>query len=232
MFQRDYFMRMIEQMTEVLGQVMNLRKERKQEEALIIIDELLDKRFRLSSKLIRSLSEDDLMKVMTANGIVETDHLQAIALLMKQEAELYDELGRERESFEMYVRSLRLFIRLSLIDAEPTIVEPRGQIIELLEQLRPYELPDPAKRLLMEWHEAEGEYDKTENIMYELLEVRALSPEAAADIYRRLLRIEDGQLAAGGLPREEVELGLAELGLAGSIPDEPEHGELGAKEKE
>ena len=69
MFQRDYFMRMIEQMTEVLGQVLKLRREQKQVDALQLIDELLDQRFRLSSKLIRSLSDEDLMKVMTTNGI-------------------------------------------------------------------------------------------------------------------------------------------------------------------
>lgn len=214
MFQRDYFMRMIEQMTEVLGQVMKLRREQKQEEALWVIDELLDKRFRLSSKLIRSLSDDDLMKVMTTNGLLETDHMQAIAILIKQEAELYDELGRENESYGLYMKALRLFVRLSLHGAEPTIVEPREQIAELLEQLRPYELPDSLKQLLMEWYEAEGRYDIVENMLYELLEAKAISTAEAADVYRRLLLYSDAQLAAGGLPREEVEHGLIALHAA------------------
>ncbi len=128
MFQRDYFMRMIEQMTEAVGQIMNLRQSRKHEEALLFIDELLDKRFRLSSKLIRSLSDEDLMKVMTTNGILEADHLQAIAILMKQEAELYSELGRKDESFFAHVNRCICFCGYRLPDAEPTIVEPRGQI--------------------------------------------------------------------------------------------------------
>lgn len=211
MFQRDYFMRMIEQMTEAVGQIMNLRQGRKHEEALIFIDELLDKRFRLSSKLIRSLSDEDLMKVMTTNGILEADHLQAIAILMKEEAELYSELGRKDESFFTYVKSLHLFLRLSLADAEPAIVEPRGQIKVLLERLSPYELPVPAKRLLMEWHEAEGHYDLAENVMYELLEDNALKLSEAEDIYRRMLLQHNERLEAGGLPREEIEQGLKAL---------------------
>ncbi|RCW44310.1 DUF6483 family protein [Paenibacillus prosopidis] len=211
MFQRDYFMRMIEQMTEAVGQILNLRRDRKHEEALLVIDDLLDKRFRLSSKLIRSLSDEDLMKVMTTNGMLETDHLQAIAILMKQEAELQDELGREDEGFAAYVKSLQLFMRLSIARAEPTIVEPREQVEELLEQLRPYELPTQTKRLLMEWHEAEGRYDLAENVMHELLEDNALWAAEAADIYRRMLLLTDERLEAGGLPREEIEQGLAEL---------------------
>ncbi|MFF2886594.1 DUF6483 family protein [Paenibacillus sp. NPDC057967] len=211
MFQRDYFMRMISQMTEALGQVLGLRKQMKQEEALLVLDDLLDKHFRLSSKLIRSLSDEDLIKVMTTNGVIDTDHLQAIAILMKQEGVLHGELGRETECYGMYVRSLRLFLRLSLMGAEPTIVEPREQIKELLDLLSVYELPDSAKRLLMEWHEAEGRYDQTENVMYELLEASAISPEEASETYRRLLEQSDEALAAGGLPREEIRQGMADL---------------------
>ncbi|WP_424767959.1 DUF6483 family protein [Paenibacillus sp. sgz302251] len=211
MFQRDYFMRMIEQMTEAIGQILNLRRERKHEEALLYIDDLLEQRFRLSSKLIRSLSDEDLMKVMTTNGVLESDYVQVIALLMKQEAQLTLELGREAESYAASLKSLHLFIRLSLIGAEPTIAEPREQIAELLEELRPYELPAPTKRLLLEWHEAEGRFDKAENVMHELLQDHALRAEEAADIYRRMLRYSDEQLETGGLPREEIEHELEAL---------------------
>jgi hypothetical protein len=213
LFQRDYFMRMISQMTEAIGQIMNLRRERKQEEGLLVIDELLDKEFRLSSKLIRSLSDDDLIKVMSTNGLPDTDHLQAIAILLKQEALLQAELGKETESFAGYVRSLRLFIRLSLLEAEPTLVQPDDEVRDLLETLRPFELPVPAKRLLMEWHEAGGRFADMENIMYELLEDMALSAADAAAVYERLLLLDDGKLVQGGLPREEIRQGLTDLSV-------------------
>lgn len=213
MFQRDYFMRMIAQMTEAIGQIMQLRREQKQAEALLVIDELLDKEFRMSGKLIRSLSDEDLIQVMSTNGHPDTDSLQAIGLLLKQEAHLYAELGKEAESFTGYVRALRLFLRLALLDAEPTIVDPRDEIRDLLETLQPYELPAPAKRLVMAWHEAEGRYADMENLMYELLEDMALPASEAAGIYERLLQLEDVKLEAGGLPRDEIEQGLTELSV-------------------
>lgn len=211
MFQRDYFMRMIEQMTEAVGQILNLRRERKHEDALLFIDELLDKKFRLSSKLIRSLSDDDLMRMMTTNGILETDHLQAIAILMKHEAELNAELGKEDESFIANLKSLHLFLRLSLVGAEPTLAEPRVQIKELLERLLPYELPRQTKRLLTDWHMEEGRYDSAENLMHELLEDNGLGRAEAEELYKRMLLQSDERLEAGGLPREEIKQGLEAL---------------------
>ncbi|WP_028609372.1 DUF6483 family protein [Paenibacillus harenae] len=211
MFQRDYFMRMIEQMTEAVGQIMNLRRQRKHEEALLYIDDLLEKRFRLSSKLVRSLSDEDLMKMMTTNGVAETGQLEAIAVLTAQEARLYDDLRRVDESYAAGLKALQLFVRLSLLGAEPAIMDPREQIGKLLKKLSPYELPVPTKRLLIEWHEAEGQYDLAENIMHELLEDRELNPEEAEEVYRRMLLQSDERLRAGGLPREEVEQALQAL---------------------
>ncbi|MBD2872369.1 DUF6483 family protein [Paenibacillus arenilitoris] len=211
MFQRDYFMRMIEQMTEAIGQIMQLRRDRKQEEALLLIDDLLESRFRLSSKLVRSLSDEDLMKMMTTNGVVDTDMLAAIAVLVLQEARLQGDLRREDESYAAALKALQLFIRLSLLGEGSPLADPKAHIGELLEKLSPYELPSSTKRLLMEWHEAEGRFDQTENIMHELLDDEALRPEAAAGIYRRLLLQSDEKLEAGGLPREEIEQGLAAL---------------------
>lgn len=213
MFQRDYFMRMIQQMTEAIGQIMQLRKERKQEEGLLLLDELLEKHFHLSRKLISSLSDEDLVKVVSRNGMVDVEQLQAIALLLKQEALLQNDLGKERESFGSAVRSLRLFLRLSIMKAEPIAGGINDQIAELLSLLEPYELPLSAKRLLLDWHEAKGRYDQVENIIYELMEDSAMPAADAAVIYRRLLKLDDEQLKSGGLPREEALQGLNELNV-------------------
>ncbi|MFF2483357.1 DUF6483 family protein [Paenibacillus sp. NPDC058071] len=211
MFQRDYFMRLIEQMTEAVGQIMGLKRELKHQEALLVIDELLDKGFGMSGKLIRSLSDKDLIGVMTTNGIVETDNLQAIAVLLKQEADLYVELGKDEASYSGYLKALSLFMRLSLLDAKPTLVKPSEEAEELLLKLDAFELPSETKLLRAEWHEGEGSFDQAENVLHELYEDGVISNEEIADFYRRLLLLDDERLEAGGLPREELEQGLNEI---------------------
>jgi hypothetical protein len=211
MFQNDYFMRMIAQMTEAVGQVMGLRRERKQEEALLFIGEELDKRFRLNAKLIRSLSDEDLVRMMTSSGVVETANLHAIALLLKEEADIHDELGRPELSYPVRLKALHLFLRLAVLDAPPLLRTPSEEARDLLGKLGDYELPRATKLLLLEWHELEGWYDQAENVLYELLEDEALSPDEAEQFYRRLLLLPDESLETGRLPREEVLDGLRML---------------------
>ncbi|SFF29491.1 hypothetical protein SAMN05216378_5839 [Paenibacillus catalpae] len=211
MFRRDYLMNMIEQMTEAVGQILQLKKELKHQDALLVIDELLDKRFGISGNLIRSLSDKDLMAVLTTNGVIETDKLQAIAVTLKQESELHAELGNEDASFVSGLKALQLFMRLSLVGAEPTIANPSKEAEQLLEQLKAYELPPHAKQLQAEWLEDEGQFARAEDVLYELLEDEAVTNEEVEAFYRRLLFFEDDRLEAGGLPREEVQYGLDSL---------------------
>ena len=86
MYQRDYLMRLLEEMTTVLGRVMGMRQQNKITEALWEIDELLQRLFRLNGKLIGTLSPKDLIQMCTFNGVLETEKLQAIAVLLKEQA--------------------------------------------------------------------------------------------------------------------------------------------------
>ncbi|QAY66892.1 DUF6483 family protein [Paenibacillus protaetiae] len=213
MFQRDFFMRMIEQMTEAAGQIMQLRKEQKQAEAIQLIDDLLDKDFGLSSKLLRSLSDEDLVAVMTTNGVVQTDQLQAIALLFKQQGELYEDLGQENEAYTRELQALQLFMRLTLLDAPTAIADSAKEAGELLDKLSDYELPIQTRMLEAEWHEATGRYDLAENTLYELLEDEGIDWQVIGSFYSRIRLIDDDTLEEGGLPRDEVDAAYVDLVL-------------------
>ncbi|MBB3071687.1 hypothetical protein FHS14_004696 [Paenibacillus baekrokdamisoli] len=197
-------MRMIGQMGQVMGQMMGLRKEQKQEEALFVIDDLFNQQFRLNGKLIRSLSDVDLIRILTTNGVVETANLHAIALLMKEEGEILEELGRLDQSYVSRLKAFHLFMRLALLDAPLLLRTPSEEANDLALQLKAYELPEATKRLMFEWYEADGRYDQAENVLYELLVDGMLLQEEADDFYRRLLLLPDERLIEGGLPRDEV----------------------------
>ncbi|SFT02497.1 DUF6483 family protein [Paenibacillus sp. BC26] len=211
LFQRDYFMRMIEQMSEVVGQVMGLRQQRKQEEALLVIDELLDRQFRMNGKLIRQLSDADLVRMMTTNGIVETANLHAVALLIKEEADILTELGRQEQGYPLQLKAFHLFMRLAILDAPALLRAPSEEAAELETKLGIYELPRETKLLMWEWHESDGRYDEAENVLHELAEDGAIEAEEAVEFYRRLLLLPDESLLQGGLPRDEVNEGLERM---------------------
>ncbi|SFI89409.1 hypothetical protein SAMN02799624_02539 [Paenibacillus sp. UNC496MF] len=211
MFQRDFFMRMIQQMGEAAGVIMGLRQQRKHEEALLVIDDLLDRQFRMNGKLIRQLSDADLVRMMTTNGVVETANLSGVALLMKEEAAILSELGRTDQAYPIELKAFHLFMRLALLDAPAMLRTPSEEAEELAGRLGEYELPGATKLLMLEWYEGDRRYDEAENMLHELLEDGALTRAEAVDFYSRLLLLPDESLEAGGLPRDEVLDGLGRI---------------------
>lgn len=215
MYQRDYLMRMIEQVTDVLGQVMGLRRRKEHHEAQRVIDDLFDRRFRLNGRLVQSLSAKDLAAMLTVNGTTDTASLEAVARLVKEHGDIEDELGNEGARYARYCKALDLYLHLAVAARETRLGDAREAVRELLALLSPYELPPETKRLLAGWHEHEGRYAEAENWLHEYLEDAEEGRDEAEAFYRRLLLLDDARLEAGGLTREEAETGLAELNRQG-----------------
>lgn len=215
MFHRDYFMRIIGQMAEALGALSGLRQRGKQEEGLKVIGELLKRQFRLTDDLLRSLSPNDIISLMTVSGVRDEAGLQAIATLLKEQGDLQEELNEPDESYSSRLKALQLSLRMALEDAEPVVADPRALAGGLLDKLADYELPPETKRLAAAFHEQEGRFGKAEDVWYELLGDDEAGPQDIGDLYSRLLGREDAELEAGGLPRAEIEDAMADLNESG-----------------
>lgn len=215
MYQRDYLLRLIQQMTEALGTIAGLRKEQKKEEALQTVDDSLGRFFRLNSKLMNSLSEKDLLAMMTTNDLLAVEQATGIAAMLKEEGDIYAGSGEDDESYPRYVKSLNLFLVVSAQEPELEFLDIDGEIAGLLSRLEPFVLPLATQRELMAYYERTGSFAKAEDALFDLLEA---SPgdsgyllDSGIAFYERLLAEDDERLAAGNLPREEVEDGLATL---------------------
>jgi hypothetical protein len=213
MYQRDYILRLIEQMASGLSVIMGLRREQKPEQAIAAVDELLNRLFRLNSRLANTLSEKDLIAMFTFNGEPETEKLVMLATLIREEADIFGEMEEPDPAYSRYLRSLRLLLAVREHGGEMT-TEMLEQIDASLEGLRTYRLPvDTQARLFGFWEQA-VRYDRAEDALFELLE---MSPEDGQAIeigmafYKRLLELPAEKLEAGGLPHDEVLAGLSEV---------------------
>ena len=221
MYRRDYLVRMIEQMTEAMGQLMGLKRERKREEAGQTIDELFSRLFRLNSKLVNSLSEQDLIRLLSTNGVPETEKLKIVAALLQEEADLLEDEAKERigeahepppEIYRKRLRALGLYLYADFYGADTQYINQHEAIAKLLVQLQSYELPSSTKLQLWNYFESSGHYARAEDTLFELLETEDDELiERGVQFYNRLLEKTDAELAAGHLPREEVEAGLEQL---------------------
>lgn len=211
MLRRDYLMKMIEEMTEMLGKVFMLKQQKKKIEALWTLDELFKRQFRLSSHLLENLPAKDIVRLFQSGGEIEADKLQSLSRLLKEEGDVYESSGESDEAAKRWIKSFHLYLTAALHGAGRSLWDLPAAIAELQSLLKSYRLPPDTEWLVLQWEEAEGRYDQAENALYRLLEEGHATKEEAVAFYQRLLALPRDTLAAGGLPVEEVEEGLADV---------------------
>src|SRR5665647_2369622 len=110
MFERDYIMRMLTSFTAVVAQLMGLKKELKNEQVFVVVNETLEKYFRMNSKMIQSLTDQNLLDMISNNGELDNEKAITIAYLLKAEGESHEAIGNINESYKRYLTSLTLYL--------------------------------------------------------------------------------------------------------------------------
>ncbi|BBI35285.1 DUF6483 family protein [Cohnella abietis] len=204
MFERDYLVRLLTQAGLVIAKAIGLREQKKQKEALDIIDEFLGKELRLRSRLAMGLSDEDLLSMLTVTGAPNAESVAVVAALLQQEADLLADLGQEDQSVPRYAKALRLNIYLIRNNMEVEDWKVRERIVELIEALSSYEIDSDTKLALWQWYETNGELAQAEDLLYELQDQGDVTAETGDAFYERLSAYDDSELEAGGLSRNEM----------------------------
>ncbi len=207
---------MIEEMTEAVGEMLGLRRQQKNEQALEKLDGLLKRNFRMSEQMLRSLPPDELIQLFRQRGeAVDAESLQLVARMLQENAEIRENMGDEQEAASAWIKALHLYLYAALNGASRELVDYPVRIEEVSASLERYRLPAPVEHLIMLYEEREGRYVQAEDAMYRMLNA---SPEDDKDaleegrmFYARLSAIEDDKLQEGGLTRAELEEGIEAL---------------------
>ncbi|MNO56708.1 hypothetical protein D3C76_472270 [compost metagenome] len=211
MLRRDYLVRMIEEMTEMLGKVFDLKQQKKTVEALWELDELYQRQFRLNAALLGSLSMKDITDLFRNGETIEADKLQSLARLLKEEGEVYELSGAGDEGILRFMKALHLYLVSSLYGGDASLWNIDDEIRELLNVLRGYQLNVDTEQLLLRYEESKGHFDLAENALFRLLKSGEASKEEGIAFYGRLLLLDPMRLEQGGLPLDEVKEGLEEV---------------------
>jgi hypothetical protein len=214
MIERDYFMRMISILTQMIARILFLKNKREFPKALQDIKTTSKTLLGVDSDLMRRLSPQQIMQLFGSDLTVAVPKSYVAAVLFKEEAEVRALMGEEDEPARLYLRSLTLL--LDVYEWAKESIEPdHPQVIEeVINKLRDYTLPAELQEKLFRYRERRGEYAKAEDVLYDILETKPEFREEGVQFYRRLLEKEDEELSKGGLPRDEVVEGMEELGGA------------------
>ena len=215
MVNKDYILRLAERFGRELAMLLHLRQRNQHEEALINIDDLFLRSVGLTTHFINSASEDMLLKMISPLGTLNLEKCLWIAVLLKEEGDIYAEMGKDDESYYRHVKALFFFLEAGLFEKESKDLGVPEAITDLLHKLEEFELSLSMKTKLFRYFEMTGNYRQAENMLYEIVE----SDEPSAhemitpgkEFYLRLLKKSDTDLQLGGLSQQAVEKGLEHL---------------------
>jgi len=214
MLRKDYIMRLIEQLGVVLERILALKQNNQTHEALKEIEQACEKYLGLDSRVIAAASGDALLTLMSMGGKFDPRRAVLLAELLKEEGDLYEMEGLAERSYWGYTRSLWLF--LASLNQDPALRTP-DNIADtgfILGKLARYKLAPDLKSLLFTYYEWNSQFDKAENILFDLVDYdRPGWTRKGTEFYQRLDALSDDDLARGGLPREELAQGKRELGI-------------------
>ncbi len=212
MVNKDYILRLAERFGRELAMLLHLRQRNQHEEALINIDELFLQSVGLTTHFINSASEEMLLKMISPLETLNLEKCLWIAVLLKEEGDIYAEIGKPDESYYRHIKALFFFLEAALHEKQSKDLNVPAAIEDLLQKLEEFELSMDMKSKLFRYFEMTGSYSKAEDILFELVESDEPSTQQTVstgiDFYQRLLRKSDTDLQLGGLTRQEVEAGL------------------------
>jgi Family of unknown function (DUF6483) len=213
MISKDQTSSLVSRMTETLPRIEVLKKEQRYKEAIDEINETVRSELGLSPRFVKGVTEGDLLG-MFRSGLISPPRATALAKLLKERAEINWALGEPKNGLIRTVKALTLYLEAFDKVQESAFLDYYSDIETLAANLGEHKLPEPVLAKLFAYYETAGRYSKAEDLLFETLEASADAAwvELGRQFYERLAAKSDAELAAGNLPREELEESRAELG--------------------
>ena len=112
MFEKDYIMRMIQQMIRVLLHLFGLKEKGSFEEAYDLIDLTLQQFTGLSSKMIEDFDEESLLAFLSPGGNLNLERCFVVGVLLKEEGDILFGQNYTREGLVRFKKSFALLAKV------------------------------------------------------------------------------------------------------------------------
>ena len=205
----DFLSRLQAQLRETLVKVETLVTAGRLDDALSEVW-VAERNLGLEHTLLSRLPSADLLRLLGPAGTPDLERTLACAELLRAEFGVRTQRGDANPVTAQ--KALDLY--LAVFDAEPGFALSYAARLEVLTQalLAQGDVPPATEYGLAEAYRAAGRFAEAENWLYRW---RDAEPEAARGwaeaFYGELLTLSDEALLKGGLPRAEVEEGLADV---------------------
>jgi hypothetical protein len=213
--QRDYIERAIEAFAEVLRQILGLEQLGRHVEAQELLQRAAQQYLGLSLAALDALSFDAVVRLLSAGGTLDVQRCLMLADVRRAQAAIQEGEGLASAALATRITALRLYAEAVAARGKGVLAGRTEDVTFLLEEVRRYELPVDARRVVWRLFVAAGALARGEDVLFALIEDHPDDPalvEEGRAAFEALLERPTAELEAGGLPRDEVEEAVARLG--------------------
>jgi hypothetical protein len=213
---RDYILRMIEEFIQAFARINELKKGQHWQQAAGAVDDEFQRLIGAGAQAVARLTETELLAKLIRGEPTQAvrDKTLMLTTLLKEAGDLAAIRERAAESRSCYLKGLRLLLETLAREEVSDCPDFVPRVEMFAAALRDSPLPLETQALLMQHYERSGQFAKAEDALFAMLEAEPANAglvEFGVSFYKRLQSQSDANLAAGNLPRPELEAGLADL---------------------
>jgi len=211
---QDYIKRMIQQFGEFLVALKTMMIEERYDEAREQIDLGYRAALSLDPETVRSMPDDVLILNTAMSRVGDMDKSVVLGDLLTMDGEWHERTGDYDTAQTCYFKAANVLTEALLRQPFGTAKDYVERIDLVTSKLEPYDVPFETRWRLFHYSERVKRFADAEDDLFALLDLSPDDDELIDEgiaFYDRLLKLKDHELILGGLPRDEVQAGLAEL---------------------
>jgi hypothetical protein len=211
MIERDYIMRMIQMLVQVLARILFLKKGEQYPEALDEIQKASKQILGIELNVFRKLSDIQMIEFLSLDVSLGVPKCYAAGILLKEEAEILAIQKNESESLDTFVKALSLLTEVAIHNRSLVDAAHASAIESVVGTLKGKDIPVYVRKKLFHYFEIAGQYGRAANVLSEILPIEPSFVSEGIGYFERLEKKSDDELFRGGLQRNYVEELLGDL---------------------
>lgn len=212
MIRRDYFLRLVAEMAQVLARVLSLKGRKEYDEALREVDRALRELRDVNADPAGEMSLEQWIALCRKHEQAASGLMVTVADLLKEQGDVLALQNRPADSQRPRALALGLFLEALLVCETFVSAELLGKVDDLLDSTRERTIESGVRRRLVSYFVARGRFARAEDALFAWLESGdATAKTEGMAFYKQLLVLSDAELERGDLPRAEVEQGRREF---------------------
>ncbi len=204
MITRDYFMRMIHQLVQVIARVLKLAQAQQYGDALEEVQRSSRQLLGMDVRLLTTLTDEEFVRLLSLGDRFDVEKCVVAGELLKLVGDVKEREGDQAERYHCYTTSLSLFLELLIRESGVLPREYFDEIELLIGKISEYQIPVGLQAKLFRYYEAVGRFDRAENLLFEVVEQDPSFIGEGLKFYGRLRSKNDEELERGNLPRGEI----------------------------